>query len=160
MQRTVSFVNRGLALGAVCAAVLGFSAVGCGSSNSSSTDGSSTTCDFTAASAVFTKYNCATNGCHDAAGSSAGFKMAPAGWETHLVGVNPIGGGTLEACTPADGPYLKNGTNPAMGLLINKISGTGNICTGGARMPFGGPNYLTATEIACVTSWATTLTSP
>ena len=92
--------------------------------------------------------------------------MTGTDWQTHLVDVNPVtGAGAVlhSVCAPADGPYLKSGTKPATGLLINKISGTGDICApaGGVRMPFGGvPSYLSATEIACVTSWATTLTSP
>ena len=91
MQRNVNFTNRRLALGAVCAAAIGFWAVGCGSSSSSSNDGGSTTCDFAWATAVFNKYMCSQGGCHDSAGSAAGFVMTGAGWQTHLVDVNPVG---------------------------------------------------------------------
>jgi hypothetical protein len=111
---------------------------------------------------IFANKGCAANGCHDGtATESANFDMATAGWQDHLLGVNPRGGGTLSACVASDGPYLTAGSNPATGLFIRKISGTGNLCTGGVRMPFGMPSaYLTAAQITCVTQWATTLTHP
>jgi len=111
------------------------------------------------AEAVFNKATCPT--CHDSTGSYAGFKMAGTGWETHLVGVNPMGGGTTypSVCTASDGPYLIMGSNPADGLFIRKITGMGNLCAGGMRMPFGLP-ALSASDIQCVKDWATTLTHP
>lgn len=154
MHRTASLTTPRLFLTAVCAAVLGLSSVGCGGSSSGTP--TTTDCDFAAANAIFTAKACSS--CHDAAGTYAGFKMAPAGWEQNLVGVNPVGGQSQEVCMPSDGPYLVAGSNPATGLFIRKISGTGDLCTGGSRMPLGGS--LTAEEAACVTSWATTLTSP
>src|SRR5262245_9604729 len=52
-----------------------------------------TPCD---AMPIFMAKGCAGAGiCHDSAGSAAGFDMATAGWETHLVGVSPPGGGAI-----------------------------------------------------------------
>jgi len=115
-----------------------------------------TTCNMAQAEAIFSAKACPT--CHDSNGTYAGFKMAPAGWETHLVDVSPTGGQSLEKCTPSDGPYLVKGSNPASGLFIRKLSGMGNLCAGGVQMPQSGVP-LTASELACVTSWATTLTT-
>jgi hypothetical protein len=52
------------------------------------------------------------------------------------------------ASTGCVGMPLVNATTPADSVLLKRISGT----TCGDQMPMGGP-YLSATEIACVTSW-------
>ena len=60
-------------------------------------------------------------------------------------------------CASSTMPYLMAHTTPATGLLLNKITQATPSC--GARMPFGiAP--LTTTEIACIQSWANTVTSP
>ena len=58
-------------------------------------------------------------------------------------------------------PYLKGGSNPATGLLIDKIQtnptcpNNANCC--GVEMPQIG-NALSASQVQCVIEWATTLT--
>jgi hypothetical protein len=160
MHRNVSFTNLRWALTAMCGAALAlcFASVGCGGSSSSNDSGTNTTCNFTQASAIFTAKGCALGGCHDGTSTeSGGFDMASSGWETHLKGVNPKGGGTLEVCTPANGPYLVAGSNPATGLFLKKLAASPPC---GVQMPFNMPSaYLTATELACVTSWATSVTT-
>jgi hypothetical protein len=162
MQRTVNFTNTRLALTAMCGALLCITSVGCGSSSSSS-DSGTTSCGFTEASAIFAAKGCALGGCHDGTmATAANFDMATTGWQMNLVDHNPKGGGMglQSVCTPSDGPYLMKGSNPATGLFIRKITGVGNLCTGGQRMPYlQSTNYLNQHDIDCVTSWATTLTT-
>ena len=96
---------------------------------------------------------CANAGCHDANGTSAAFDMTSPGWQTHLVGVNPKGGGTLASACAANGPYLVPGMIPAKGLFLDKLK-EGTAC--GVVMPFAG-TVLTATELDCVQTWANAL---
>lgn len=128
-----------------CPGTLDPSLVDAGGSGTGGSGGSGA-CD---APAIFAKYTCAAISCHDANGSSAGFKMTPAGWENTLVDGNPTGlGGS--ACS-GQGPYLMRGTTPAQGLFLRKISATPGC---GARMPFGAPMFLTADELGCVQTFA------
>jgi hypothetical protein len=77
---------------------------------------------------------------------------------SRLVGVMSVGtdsNGSL--CMGNTEPYLKSGSNPATGLLIDKISMSQPPC--GFQMPAGGLP-LTAIQQSCLIQWATTLTSP
>ena len=98
---------------------------------------------------------CSNPGCHDAAGTSANFDMASADWQTHLVGVNPKGGGPLASKCDSNGPYLVPNMQPARGLFIDKLKdGTTPAC--GVLMPQVGTK-LTAAELNCVQVWANAL---
>jgi hypothetical protein len=113
------------------------------------------TCD--APTMVFAKYSCSLDGACHGAMPAAGFDMKTAGWETMLVGVNSKGGGmapTMSKCGGNTTPYIVKGSNPAQGLLIDKLTKAVPPC--GAQMP----NLnccITAAEQTCVIQWATTL---
>jgi hypothetical protein len=116
------------------------------------------------AQALFDSHMCSLAGaCHDATGAAANFKMAPAGWETHLVGVAPVGGGNTASICFADPafktmPYIAAGTKPATGILMAKLRGA--VCAPmGARMPNLG-TVFTAMEIQCIQDWADKLANP
>jgi hypothetical protein len=105
---------------------------------------------------IFAMHSCASTGiCHDNQGSAAGFDMATAGWETHLVGVNPPNGGTIAGKCGGMGPYLDPGSSPATGLFIKKLTGSPGC---GDRMPqLATLKYLTTDEMSCVQRWANQL---
>jgi hypothetical protein len=131
----------------IAAAGVASASTGCGSKSAGDP------CD---ANAIFAKYSCANSGaCHDASGTAANFDMASPGWQTHLVGVSPKGGGTLPAvCTPSDGPYLVPGVTPAAGLFMRKLT---NMPGCGMEMPYLQPKKLTADEVTCIQEWADNL---
>jgi hypothetical protein len=154
----------------IAAAALAVGAVGCGGGDSNNTGaagsggagtggaGTGGSCD---AMALFkTKYSCSLNSaCHDAQGSAAKFDMASDGWETHLVGQVPKGGGTIASmCATganATRPYLVAGSNPATGLFMDKFK---TIPPCGETMPMlTGP--VSAADMACIQQWATALTT-
>jgi hypothetical protein len=137
-------------------------AIGCGSSGSSEPSDSGTgACDVTT---LFTQggttgYGCAQTGCHDSSGTSANFDMASTGLPARLVGKSPMGGGTLPSVCAGSTPamvYLDPGSQPATGLFLRKISASPGC---GMRMPYGG-RVVTATDFACIQSWANGLTKP
>ena len=102
---------------------------------------------------------CATLGCHDASATAqAGLNMTnDAGLAGRLLGVMPPGtNGSV--CAGVTQPYLEVGSVPAKGLLLDKMFATTLPCSGGNRMPSLGT--LTATDMACITSWANDLTKP
>jgi hypothetical protein len=109
--------------------------------------------------AVFTGH-CATSSCHDATTHTSGLDLT-AGADlatTRLLGKTPTTDSFFcNAGSTATMAYLTPHTNPATGILISKISTTTPVC--GARMPFG-LAALTTAQISCITSWATTITSP
>jgi hypothetical protein len=135
----------------------GVGAAGTGGGGAAGTGGPVGSCD---AKPIILKYSCALAGsCHDALGSAAGLDFATPGWEDRLVGTFPSGGGevaTRSMCAGLGRPYLVAGSNPAMGLLLDKLRLHPPPC--GAAMPdIGGP--LTASELACVQLWANALTA-
>ncbi len=101
---------------------------------------------------IFMAKVCSNAPCHDAMGTSANFDMASADWQTHLVGVNPKGGGALASMCATNGPYLVANMVPARGLFLDKLKdGTTPAC--GVLMPQVGTK-LTGPEFDCVQSWA------
>src|SRR5687768_16441562 len=54
---------------------------------------------------IFTMKACAAGGCHNATAAAASFDMATTGWQTHLVGVDPPGGGANPSLCAGHGPY-------------------------------------------------------
>jgi hypothetical protein len=116
---------------------------------------------------IFRKYICSIAGaCHDANGSAAGLSLAEldqsgtVDWRAKFVGVYPKGGGARPSpsmCFPSSIPYLVPGSQPATGLLLDKLLQFTPPC--GSRMPLvGGP--LSASELGCVQRWADALTAP
>ncbi len=168
-----AFVNRfalprlaGRWVGAaiVAALVSSFAALGCSSSSDNNTDAGPsqpTNCDINQLGTLFAKKLCSSAACHDPAGTSAHLNLtADSGLAGRLVGQSPAGGGGLPSmCANLTPPkiYLVAGSQPATGLLLDKISPSYSGC--GIRMPYNLP-VLTTDEIACVQSWATSVTKP
>ena len=108
--------------------------------------------------------NCATTLCHipgaDNDGTAGGLDLTvDANIGSRLVGVKSVGtadNGSM--CMGNATPYLNAGSNPATGLLIDKVSMTHPPC--GDQMPFDSPFPLTTMQQNCLVQWATTLTSP
>jgi hypothetical protein len=130
----------------------------------------STACALADVTTIFTSmatthnHNCTTAlACHDATGAAAGFDMATAGWQNKLVGMGPKAGAGSPTypsmCATSGLKYLDVGSNPATGLFLDKINPGMAVPPCGVPMPEIYPR-LSATEFACVQSWATTLTNP
>jgi len=103
---------------------------------------------------------CATLGCHDSTPTAqAGLNLTnDAGLAGRLLGVMPSG--TLGSyCGGTTTPYLVAGSQPATGLLLDKMFANPLPCGGqGNKMPSLG--MLGPTDPACITSWANDLTKP
>ena len=142
---------------AIFAAVLSaFAASGCSSSSDTGTpDAGPSNCNLEQVQALFAAQRCTNSGCHDAAAAGAGLDLASAGVAARLLDKGPMAGaGSL--CTTSGKVYLKGGTTPATGLLLDKISSSPGC---GSRMPFGYAP-LSAAEISCIQTWANTVTAP
>ena len=116
--------------------------------------GGATPCD--APKMVFAA-SCALPGCHGA-NSAGGAKLdlASAGVAGRLLGQGPSTDTSAGAlCTDAGKPYLVAGSNPATGLLIDKTNSATVSC--GSSMALLG--QLTATQVTCLTAWATAVTT-
>lgn len=116
--------------------------------------GGATPCD--APKMVFAA-SCAIAGCHAAnSAGGAGLDLASAGVVGRLVGQGPstnVAAGAV--CDSVGKPYLVAGSNPATGLLIDKIDATKVTC--GSAMSLLG--QLTPTQITCLSAWATGVTT-
>ena len=124
-----------------------------GTSGNTGTGGTSSNCAAEGASLIMS--TCAMIGCHNPTGAtfSGGLDLTvDSTIGSRLVGVMPA---AQSACT-GDGPYLVAGSNPATGLLIDKLQ-MAPPC--GSQMPLG-QLALTDQEQSCLIQWATTLTSP
>jgi hypothetical protein len=101
---------------------------------------------------------CAISGCHNASSAAtlgAGLNLTPdSGIGSRLVGVKSPGA-LVSQCGGNTTPYLDKGSNPATGLLIDKIK-PNPPC--GVQMPET-PPLLTDAQVQCVVQWATTLTT-
>jgi hypothetical protein len=154
----------------------GGSGSGTGGSNSTGgsngTGGSSANCTGANDPTTIIMMNCATASCHIPgplnAGASGGLDLTvDANIRSRLVDVTSTGtvdNGSM--CVGNTEPYLKSGSNPATGLLIQKIQSNPKCspsesppCCGYA-MPYPGVVALPAQQQTCLIQWATTLTSP
>src|SRR3954465_1567575 len=137
---------------------------GSGTGGSTGTGGSSGTCTGDNAGPAIVTTNCATTFCHipgtKNAGVSGGLDLTvDANIGARLVGVMTVG--TVDngsACITNTIPYLNANSNPATGLLIDKVTMAHPPC--GGQMPDSAPMPLSATKQSCLIEWATTLTSP
>jgi hypothetical protein len=122
--------------------------------------GGTATCDVTS---IFTQpvgAGCATSGCHDTASaplSAAGLDLTlNATIGSRLVGVASPGDTTAGGAMACGGQiYLDPMSNPATGLLIDKITlpnGSSSLC--GLAMPYPGTSRLSAAQQTCVEQWA------
>lgn len=92
--------------------------------------------------------------CHDArALTPGGLDLVTKPFD-RLVGMLATGANSSQ-CAGNPTPYLVAGSNPATGLLLDKMR-PDRPC--GEMMPT--LDTLTPTEVACIQSWATGLTSP
>jgi hypothetical protein len=156
----------------VTASTLAAGAMGCGSGSGggggAGSSGSACTLDDVNNIFVTKTANASTgctviNACHDNQGSAAGLDLITAGWQTKLVGGNPVANkgsqmSNYSACV-GHGPYLMAGSKPAAGLIIDKLNPAVPTPPCGVHMPNLGV-MLSATQFACVQSYFTTLTSP
>jgi hypothetical protein len=103
------------------------------------------------------KASCALPGCHAAnTPVGAGLDLASAGVAARLLGQGPSTNTAAgAACTSAGKPYLVAGSNPATGLLMDKMETTKTTC--GSTMSALG--QLTPTQLSCLSAWATALTT-
>jgi hypothetical protein len=95
---------------------------------------------------------CAIPGCHSGSAPTAGLDLGAADLAATLVDHDTGDSASGSMCNGMK--LLNSGTNPATGVLIDKI--TASTC--GAMMPIG--SALTTAERTCLVTWATTLTSP
>jgi hypothetical protein len=116
--------------------------------------GGATPCD--APKMVFAT-SCAIAGCHAAnSAGGAGLDLASAGVVGRLLGQGPSTNAAAGAlCTDAGKPYLVAGSNPATGLLMDKMDAAKLMC--GSPMSLLG--QLTATQLTCLSAWATGVTT-
>jgi hypothetical protein len=100
---------------------------------------------------------CALPGCHAAnTAGGAGLDLASAGVAGRLLGQGPstnTGGGAV--CASVGKPYLVAGSNPATGLLMDKMDALKVTC--GSTMSLLG--NLSSSQLACLSDWATAVTT-
>ncbi len=106
--------------------------------------------------------SCAVSNCHIPGsandGVAGGLDLTPdANIASRLVGVMSVGTADNGSMCMGQGPYLDAHSNPATGLLLDKLKPS-RPC--GAQMPADSAFFLTPTQQSCLTQWATTLTSP
>jgi hypothetical protein len=156
-HRFASFTLRFAAPAIAAVLVSSLAASGCGSSSDNTTP--PTVCDLAGVEVLFGLKNCTLGGCHDSSGSSAGLNLTADGLPGRLLGQSPRANAGLvtSSCAGMGKVYLNPGSNPATGLLIDKLTPSFGGC--GMRMPSGG-SPLTDSQMDCVRSWALTLTSP
>ncbi len=137
----------------IAAVTLSFSLAGCGSSGSGTPDSGPKMCVQADVVTIF-NHNCTV--CHTGTGY-AGLDLTAASLPGLLGQAPPGGGNTVpSSCAGMGKMYLIPHTNPAQGLLIDKL---GNNAGCGVRMPYQLPP-LAQSDIDCIKSWALTLTSP
>ncbi len=146
----LSFVLVGLA---ACAGEIDPSLIP-GSLGQGGSGGGATPCD--APKMVFAA-SCAIPGCHAASSAGgAGLDLASAGVAGRLLGQGPSTNAAAGAlCTDAGKPYLVASSNPATGLLMDKIDAAKVTC--GSSMALIG--QLTSTQVTCLSAWATAVTT-
>ena len=125
-----------------------------GQAGSGGDGGIATVCD--APQIVFAA-RCAIPGCHAASSAGgAGLDLVSAGVVARLLGQGPstnVAAGAV--CASVGKPYLVVGSNPAAGLLVDKMDSATVTC-GSAMSTFG---QLNPSQIACLSAWATAVTT-
>jgi len=125
-----------------------------GSLGQGGSGGGTTPCD--APKMVFAA-SCAIAGCHATNSTGgAGLDLGSAGVAGRLLGQGPSTNNAAGAvCADAGKPYLAAGSNPATGLLMDKVDATQVTC-GSAMSVLG---QLTAAQLTCLSAWATGVTT-
>ena len=129
-----TFTHRFAATHLAAALVLSLAAIGCSSSSDTPADAGATTCDLAGFQALLSAKSCTSGGCHDSAQGAAGLDLKSAGVTDRLLGKMPVAnmGSTISSCAGMNRVYLTRGSNPATGLLLDKL-GPNPPC--GQRMP-------------------------
>jgi hypothetical protein len=140
-----------------CPGSLDPSLTGTGTGGSGGGGGTSGVCD--APMMVFQstdlQQGCGSNAaCHGATAKESGLDLVSAGVVARLLDKAPDPAMSV-SCPNSTMPYLISNTNPAQGLMIDKLS---NPPTCGAPMPYpaGG---LSSTQKTCLLQWATAVTT-
>ncbi len=99
-----------------------------------------------------------TVGCHSPASAlNAGLDLSSDNVAERLLNKTSNGSGA-STCGFSTTPYLIPGSNPADGLLIDKVRNVQPEC--GAQMPWVNPAAWSADDTACLIDWATSVTAP
>jgi hypothetical protein len=132
---------------------------GGGTGGSTGTGGTASNCTGAMDGATLVTNNCATTFCHIPGalndGTCGGLDLTvDANIASRLIGVLPTGNDG-SVCGGTTKPYLDAGSNPATGLLIDKMtmSSGAALCPGGASMPFG-LGLLPTAQRTCIQQWA------
>ncbi len=96
---------------------------------------------------------CGLSGCHGGSSPQAGLDLASTGVVARLVDRTPSATLSL-SCGASTKPYLVSHSNPASGLLLDKLDSPPPC---GAQMPLGAA--LNASDRACVDAWALAVTT-
>jgi hypothetical protein len=151
---TVALLSLSFA-GLGCPGNLDPSLEGGGGSTGTGGGGGGTPCD---APTVVLKMKCGQVICHDPSNlsSNAGLDFTKtSGYVAQLLGKSSQGiNGSM--CGSSSMPYLVEGSNPASGLLIDKLVNSPPSC--GVQMPYG-MTALSGSNLACVQSWALGITT-
>jgi hypothetical protein len=101
--------------------------------------------------------SCAIAGCHAVnTAAGAGLDLASAGVAARLLGQGPSTNTAAgAACASAGKPYLVAGSNPATGLLMDKMDAAKVAC--GTVMSALG--QLSPAQLTCLSAWATAVTT-
>lgn len=100
--------------------------------------------------------SCAITGCHAAnTAGGAGLDLGSAGVAGRLLGQGPSTNTPAGAVCTSAAPYLVAGSNPATGLLMDKMDAAKVTC--GSTMSVLG--QLSASQLTCLSAWATALTT-
>jgi len=125
-----------------------------GGNQGGSGGGGATACD--APQMVFAA-RCAIPGCHSANNvGAAGLDLASAGVVSRLLGQGPstnVAAGA--ACASVGKPYLIAGSNPATGLLMDKMDSAKVTC--GSTM--SALAQLSSSQLTCLSDWATAVST-
>jgi hypothetical protein len=98
---------------------------------------------------------CSMAGCHYMTSPASGLDLYSDGVIQRLLGRPPDPVASM-ACGQHTTPLLVSGSNPATGLLLDKLKDP-SPC--GLAMPYPGIELLPAADIACIQDWATAVTT-
>ena len=122
-----------------------------GSGGSPDSGGANPVCD---APTIVLTPKCGEIGCHDSNGAPAsGLDLKSAGVVARLLDKTPDPASSL-SCMSNTTPYLRSQSNPATGLLLDKLDPSPPC---GTPMPQIGT--LLPTETSCLQAWATAVTT-
>lgn len=116
--------------------------------------GGATVCD---APQMVLAARCAVPGCHAAnSAGAAGLDLASAGVVGRLLGQGPSTNVAANAaCASVGKPYLVAGSNPATGLLVDKMD-VDKVTCGNTMSVLA---QLNPSQLACLSAWATAVTT-